>query len=636
MSLLVVLLALNAVATAAGGALLWRWCARLQADVRNLRSALDPGAEVPIARPSPAQRADALTADGWWGFGMALAAVAPALGFALGAPVSLVAATGATIGAAMLAASFRTEAQRAVWPGTLVAAVWAITGVALGEGAVPLAAALAATGCIGVLHATLRGSSAGLAGAALMAAAALALGAQGGMLSPAGAAFALIVLCAAVAGAVRLELEAMHLAAFGAALIGLLVLSGQDIAALWFTPAAALTGGAFFAIAAVRVPQLGERGVTLAGTGALAPLMATASLHMSQHGLADRLSAVGAFVALTLLFGWLLWTAATRAERGTAALRLTLWVLAFAIFAALIAAVAIAAHAPLAASLTASGSLFLVLIARQHKVLILQFFACAAAGLTLVFALWSAQHVLSGVNRWPGYATLAAGAALPAIAIGAAALQAQRAKLAAASAALEACAIVLGVVTLSLGLRLLAAQGAPVLHPVNFAEAGAHIALWLASAFLLRRRARKGARTIRIVAAHALTYTSAAASVVSGLLWLTPFWTDKSALLPLLSWSGLGFTLPAAGFFAHWALWRWRDIPFMARLCFGMGTALAATLATTEISRLDSSGNGLPSIVAALLLFAGAAALNLLPAIVRRRPERSRPQVAPIPARKAA
>lgn len=634
MTLLVTLLALQAVATALGGALLWRKYERLREEVRGLRSQSLP---IPQRKQlAPAQRqSHMLTADGWAGAAIALFAVAPALGTVLGAPVSALAAAGVSVGAALLAASFKTDLQRLAWPGVLAAAGWALVGFFFGVASVPFATALAAAGGVAVAHATWRSSWAGLAGAGVMAAAALALGAQDSMLSPAGAAFAVIVLCAAIGGALRVELEAMHLAAFGAALIGLLVLSGQDIAALWFTPAAALTGAAFFAIAAVRVPQLGERGVTLAGTGALAPLVATAALHISQHGLADRASAIGAFAALALLFGWLLSAAATRAGRSYASLRLTLWVLGFAIFAALIAMVAIAAHAPLAAAMTALGALFLVVIARRQKVQILLFFACAAAGLALVFALWSAQRLLGEAGAWPGYAALAVGAAAPAMILGLAALLARRAKLMATSAALEISAITLCVAALSLGLRLIAAQGAPLLHPLGFAEAGAHIALWLTCAFVLRRRARKGARAVRVAAAHALIHASVAGILMASVLWVAGVFPGGAALA-LLSRDTLGFALPAAGFFAHWALWRWRDIPYMARLCFGAATALTAAFGAAEISSMDSSESGLPSIAAAVLLFAGAAGLNFLPVIVRRRLERQRQRVEPVIARKKA
>src|SRR5690606_23968098 len=156
----------------------------------------------------------------------------------------------------------------------------------------------------------------GAAMAVAMSAATLALGGMIGMASPAGLGFAAIVAAAAVIGALSLRLESIHLAAFGAALLGLFVLSGQPSAAIWFTPAAAWTGALFLGVAAVRVPQLGARGVAIAGTGALTPLTALAGLYDAQHGLADPYAAAGAFLALAILLGAIIAAAATRRERG--------------------------------------------------------------------------------------------------------------------------------------------------------------------------------------------------------------------------------------------------------------------------------------------------------------------------------
>jgi hypothetical protein len=635
------LLALQAAATAIGGVYLWRRCERLREEVRGLRAllGLSPYAPPTGQRALPHAQAapvDSLTKEGWIGFLIAIVAAAPALGLAFGAHAAVSATLGLCVAAGLLTASLRLELQGAAWPGVLAAAAWALVGLAFAEGALAFSAALGIAGVVSVAHAALRRSPAGFAGAVAMAAAALALGAHAGMISAAGAAFAAIVLSAAIAGALKLDLEAMHVAAFGASLVGLLVLSGQDNAALWFTPAAAMTGAVFFAIAVVRVPQLGERGVTLAGAGVLAPLMATAALHVSQHGLADGLSAAAAFVALALAFGWLLSASAAR-NHSYAALRLTLWVFASAIFIALVAAASVAAYAPLAAALTALTALLILVLDRFHNTRILRFFACAAAGATLIFALLSIRHVFAEQSAWPGYAVLALGVAAPAAILGVSALLAQRAARASTSAALEACAILLGVGALSSGLRLIAAQGATLLHPVSFAEAGVHVTLWLGSALILRRRARKGARHVRIVAAHVLTYLSLTCALISSVLWLTPFWTGKAAQFPLLLRDTFGFALPAAGFIAHWAFWRWRGIAHMARICFAAGTASAAAFAAAEISRMDSSPHGLASIAITLLLFAGAALLNFWPAILRRRTPPERDRARPIPAtRKAA
>src|SRR5262249_40850667 len=139
--------------------------------------------------------------------------------------------------------------------------------------------------------------------ALVMAAAALALGSQIGMVGAPGIAFAAIVSCAAVAGALNIKLEPIHLAAFGATLIGLFVVSGQEPAAIWFTPIAAWAGALFLGISGVRVPKVGARGAALAATGVIAPLTSIAALYGADQGLADPHAAAGAFALLACLLG---------------------------------------------------------------------------------------------------------------------------------------------------------------------------------------------------------------------------------------------------------------------------------------------------------------------------------------------
>src|SRR5262249_39839369 len=160
-----------------------------------------------------------------------------------------------------------------------------------------------------------------------------------------------------IVGAVSLRSEPLHLAGFAATLIGLFVLSGQPSAAIWFTPVTAWAGALFFGVAAVRTPYLGARGMTLAATGALAPLLGIAALYDSHQGLADARAAGAAFIVLALMLGGLIAAAAQRQHRGVAALKMTLWVLAAAAFAAAVAGSLLAFPAPFAASALAAISL---------------------------------------------------------------------------------------------------------------------------------------------------------------------------------------------------------------------------------------------------------------------------------------
>ena len=195
-------------------------------------------------------------------------------------------------------------------------------------------AVLPIAGATGLTHAYLRRAAHGAAVAApgaclslFMCAAALALGSQIGMIGAPGVAFAAIVSCAAIAGALNIKLEPIHLAAFGATLIGLFVMSGQDTAAVWFTPITAWAGALFLGIASVRVPKIGARGAALAATGVIAPMAAIAALYGAQQGLADPHAAAAAFAVLACVFVAIIAAAARWRERGLSALKLTLWVL---------------------------------------------------------------------------------------------------------------------------------------------------------------------------------------------------------------------------------------------------------------------------------------------------------------------
>ncbi|PZO46648.1 MAG: hypothetical protein DCF16_18700, partial [Alphaproteobacteria bacterium] len=343
---LLILLVLHAAASVAGFALLWRRLDRQRLEITRLKEQLTPRATAPAPkmrtadgavvsiselatqRVIPARaaaaappvrerkvRAATLSPETARALVLALMAVAPALGFFVDGGANAAVASGLAIAGAMMVIALRSVWRVAAWASVLTTGAWAGIGFALGTATadpMSFSICLALAGVTAIVNAHLRRATPGATMALIMAGAALALGAQIGMFTAAGAAFAVIVATAAIVGALSLRLDAMHLAAFGATVIGLFVLSGQDGAAIWFTPVAVWAGALFFAIAAVRVPQLGARGVALAGTGAFAPIGVIAALHAAGHGLSGPLSAAIALFAFGLLLCGLIALAALR------------------------------------------------------------------------------------------------------------------------------------------------------------------------------------------------------------------------------------------------------------------------------------------------------------------------------------
>lgn len=453
-----------------------------------------------------------------------------------------------------------------------------------------------------------------------MSAAVLALASQTGMVGPAGLAFGAIVATAAIIGAMSLRLEAMHLASFGAAVIGLFVLSGQDSAAIWFTPAASWAGALYFSIAAIRVPQLGPRGVALAGTGAFAPLGVIASLHSAQHGLASAYAAAGAFVVLAALIGVMIAVSAMRRSGGLEALRLTLWVLAFGAFLAVCGAIVLAAPPQIAAPLFALFGLGLVALDMRYSNAVWRVFAVAAGVLAAAFTAVTAQTLLQEASTWPAAAQIAAGVVLPALLAGATAWRAERSKADATASLFEVIAITLGVLAASLFVRLVYSDGATLLQPISFAEAGMHCAAWLAAALIIGLRAQFGATRMRVMAMNVLFFAALAVMAVSSVLWTTSFWTERAAAAPaLLSRETLGFLAPGILFAAHWYFWRRRGDDTQTRLALAGGALLLAAFVTTEAFRAEGAPNWLPPLATAFA-FAMALGVNFAPTVIRSRP----------------
>jgi hypothetical protein len=575
----------------------------------------------PAAPAKPAQPTSRISADTARGLTLGVLALAPALAFAFGGDAAIVVASGLAIGAAMMVIGQRPDWRAAAWAGVVTAGVWALIGFAIQSAhadPVSYAVCLSLAAATGLAHAYRHKVTPGVTMAAIMAIAALALGAQTSMVGAAGASFGFIVAAAAIAGALTLRLEGVHFAAFAASLIGLFVLSGQESAAIWFTPATAWAGAVFFGIAAVRVPQLGARGVAIAGTGVLGPLAAITALYFAQHGLADPIAAAGGFAVLAALIVGVIAAAAIRRERGIEALKATLWVLALGAFIAFATAAAMALPAALAAPLFALAALALARVDLALPARAWRTLAALSSLATLIFAIAASQVLLRESSDWPGLAIAVSGVAAPAAIIGAAAIAARPRGAKVSAGLLEALAIILAVIAASLFLRLIYSGGAVLFQPISFAEAGAHVAAWLGAALLIRERARYGIRPVRIAAANALLVVALGAMFAAALLWATPYWQGRAADVPLISHHTLGFLLPALLFLAHVPTWRRRGAATQTRLTFAAGVLLLAAFITAEVTRMDGGADWAGAVTGALA-FAAAIGANFIPGVVRLR-----------------
>lgn len=629
---LLILSGLQLIVTLGVGALLWRRLDRAGREIERLRKALNvaeaaavapmrrvqggeavrltaveasnaPRSITELRRRDPAAQAapaigDAatLSPETVRGLALAVAAALPAIGFFVAGAHAAIVAAGLVIAAGMMMVALRPLWRMAAWAGVITAGAWSLIGFALGatSGAPGIfSAAITIAGAAGLAHAHLRRAAPGVTMIVLAGAVTLALGVQIGMVSAAGAAFGALLALSAIVGAMSFRLENVHLAAFGAALIGLFALSGQHDAAIWFTPVTAWLGAVFLAIAALRVPELGARGLVIGGTGSLASIGGVAALHLSGHGLADPIAAAAAFALVALaLTGVIVW-AALHEKRGIAALGLTLWTLACAAFFALSAAVWTALPAPLAAPVFAACALGLAALDLRAPHAVWRFLAWSAGAMAVFMAAHAAFMLLSEARGWAPWALIALGLALPAMLAGGAAHLAERRKALATAGGFEAFAIVAGVAAANLTLRALAANGALMLAPIGFAEAGLHITIWLGAALMLAARAEHGARAVRRAAVFALAIASLIACAVAALLWLTPHWSMRNGVA-LIQFDALGFLAPAILFLAHWLFWRARDEDVRTRTALGAGAMMAAAFIT--LLTLQSRHQGLPGI----------------------------------------
>ncbi len=647
-----ILLALLAAASGFGFAILWRRQAALNQEVVRLRealAALDAAQAAPRRRRSgevipvdadivtlptatPAERA----ARAWRlddaglafpggdvqpgtlrGLALGAAAAAPALGFFFSAAPSLIVAAGLSLALAMTLLGLRYEWRASAWAGVATGAGWALIGFVLGaahQAPVIYSVFLSFCGVAGLAHAHMRRAAPGSVLALAMATLSLALASQIGVISPAGAAFGCIVAAAAIVGALSLRLEALHLAAFGAALIGLFVLSGQDAAAIWFTPATSWAGALFLAIALTRVPQLGPRGVALAGTGALAPLLAIGALHFAQHGLADPLAAAGALAALAAVLGALIAMAAQRRRDGVAALKVTLWVLALGAFVAIAAAIALALPAPLAGPAFAGVALGLTILNLRLPDGTWRFFAVTTALMAAANAAQSGHLLLTEAPAWQAWVLIGAGVALPGAILAACANFAGRAEARFTEALSEALAFGLFIAAASLAVRVYFSAGAVLSTPIGFVEAGAHIVVWLLAALLIATREKRGA-SIRIAMATAIGAVSVLAAAIAGALWLIPYWSAREVVGAPLSYAPLGFLAPAIMFFAHWVFWRARGSEVRTRTVFAASAAMAAGFIALEVLRHAEMPSWASALIAAVT-FALAIIVNFAPGVL--------------------
>ncbi len=662
MELLFALLAIQTAAVLAAGVYVWRRLESQQAEINALREAvaakgvkqakvanargvsaevisLGVGAEAEAAPAERAQRAWRLPAaptitlptpgvsvETARGLMLGILAIAPALGFAFNASTATIIACGLAIGAAMMAIAHRPQWRAAAWAAVATSGAWALIGFALGSAhadpaSYSICAALAAS--VGLVHAHRHRVSTGVTMALTMTVAMLALSLQIGMVSAAGIGFAFIVAASAIIGALSLRLEAMHFGAFGAALLGLFVLSGQPSAAIWFTPAVAWAGAVFFAIAAIRVPQLGARGLALAGTGALAPLMAITALYVSQHGLADRYAAAAGFAVLAALLIGVIAAATLRRGRGLDALKATLWILLGGAFTAFSAAVALALPAALAAPAFALAALALSGVDLGLPSRAWRAFACFCSVFAVFFAFASAQVLLSEASQWPAWVFIGSGVAAPAAILGGAAWAAKRRDARASAGFLESAVIVLAVLAANLAVRVIYSGGAVLLQPVSFAEFGAHASVWLMTALIVRMRARYGVRRVRIALSNTMLAVTVGALLTAAALWMTPFWLPRQSTAGFISRETLGFLGPGLILLAHAWMWRKRGAEAQTRVSLASGALLIAAFITLEVTRADGDADWLGAVVGALS-FAAAIGVNFIPGLVRRRQITSR------------
>jgi hypothetical protein len=298
-------------------------------------------------------------------------------------------------------------------------------------------------------------------------------------------------------------------------------------------------------------------------------------------------------------------------------------VLLAGVFTAFAAAVAMALPAALAAPAFALAALALSAIDLGLPSRAWRAFACLCSIFAAVFALATAQVLLSETSSWPAVALIASGVAAPAFIIGAAAWAAKRRQARLSAGFLESVVILLALFAANLAVRVIYAGGAVLLEPISFAELGAHASVWLLAALIVRMRARYGVRPVRIAFANAMLAIALGVIFAAAALWMTPFWTPRQSSAAFISRDTFGFLAPGLILFAHVWLWRQRGAEVQTRLSLGAGSLLLAAFITLEVTRADGDADWLGAVVGALS-FAAAIGVNFIPGAVRRRQPTSR------------
>jgi len=541
-------------------------------------------------------------------------ALLPLVGLLFGWSLSTLAPAGILIAGVLALSGLRDDWSDAAWVGAAGGILWSLIGLATNAAAfapIAFSSAAALAGGAGLTHLALRDSQRGAVLAGGMSVALLWLGASVGMIGAAGAGLAALVLAAAMLGARNLRSEPLLYAAFAASGVGLFVLSAQESAAIWFTPAAALAGILFLAIAFVRVPQLGPRGGAIAGTGAAASMFAVGALYVSQHGLANPWAASAGFIALAAIFAGVIALAAQRRHGDVQRLKLTLWVLGFTAFASIASAIFIVAPTPVCAALMAALALAFTLLDLRVRTLAWRVFAAASLAFAAMAAWTSADSFLTSLPIWPRWAIILVAFAAPsALAAAAAHIARPGAKLAAD--VFETFAVIGAIATGVLTLRFAFSPAEFELMPLGFLEAGAQIALLLGASLALAATQRRELAGLILIVALAL-------GSVASAFWLTTEWIER----PYAALAPYGFALMAAPLWAHFFFWRNRAANARTRVTFAAASlASAAFITLIVVSAIQKPAMDALTVGLCAALFALALGASFAPQIVNHRKPR--------------
>jgi hypothetical protein len=476
---------------------------------------------------------------------------------------------------------------------------------------------LAVLACAGLAHMR-KARAGGLALAAGMGVATAVYSATLGADTPSGLALVFIVAASAVAGAMWRKHEGALIAAWLLGCGGLYVLSGQEGAEAWLTPASVLMAALFLAIQVIALPMRGREGLIPAATGAIAAPFAIGVLSQSQVGPSGAVFDAGAWLLIAAFQVGVIVYAGRRAG-GLAQLGLAIVPPGLALIACLIAAMSVFGPVWAAALLSASTIAFALAAAREpHPLWNISACTCALAG--LVHAA-SGTNLLLGARDAEALGLIFGAFVAPAAFLGfAGRLFAPRAPW--THATLEAGALIAGFAALIACVRFIGGHGAPGDLFIGAAETGVHLALWIGCAALLFLYERGGAFFVRRGAAAALIGLAAAALAFGAGGALNPWWgrlPTPAIGLPILNLLALGYALPAIAFGAlSWLAFmrKWRIVRAgaVALAVFAAGLWLALEIRRGFHGADLSAGGAFPAetLVFSLLLLTASGALYVL------------------------